>query len=98
MEVIDRIDRALLAELETGRAQACPPGPGDAVYHAVFPGGARIRSTICPAVAEACGEDQPSIADAAVVGDIPRYSDGLTARIVAGARNFLPGCLAEGAA
>ena len=30
-----------------------------------FPGGARIRPRLCLAVAQACGEDQPAVTDAA---------------------------------
>ena len=33
--------------------------------YAVFPGGARIRPRLCLAVAQACGEDQPAVTDAA---------------------------------
>jgi len=67
MKVIDRIDRALVEAIETSRGSACPPGLDGAVHHAVFPGGARIRPQICLAVAEACGEDQPCVTDAAAV-------------------------------
>jgi geranylgeranyl diphosphate synthase type II len=33
--------------------------------HAVFPGGARVRPRLCLAVARACGEDAPAVAEAA---------------------------------
>jgi geranylgeranyl diphosphate synthase type II len=34
------------------------------MQHAVFPGGARIRPQLCLAVALACGDDDPALADA----------------------------------
>jgi geranylgeranyl diphosphate synthase type II len=37
----------------------------DAMRHAVFPGGARIRPQLCLAVAKACGEDDHELSDAA---------------------------------
>ena len=37
----------------------------EAMNYAVFPGGARIRPRLCIAVAQACLDDQPEIADAA---------------------------------
>jgi geranylgeranyl diphosphate synthase type II len=36
-----------------------------AICHAVFPGGARIRPKLCLAVANACGDDDPTLSDAA---------------------------------
>jgi len=65
MKVVERIDRALENAIEASRGPACPSGLDSAVRHAVFPGGARIRPQICLAVAEACGEDKPSLTDAA---------------------------------
>jgi geranylgeranyl diphosphate synthase type II len=44
------------------------PAPGRlaaALDHAVFPGGARIRPTLCLAVATACGDDDPALAEGA---------------------------------
>jgi len=51
---------APLAEVAAG-----PPALAAAMRYAVFPGGARIRPRLCMAVAEACGEDQPSTTDCA---------------------------------
>lgn len=65
MELKERIEQALSEALRTHRGGSCPPGLDAAVHHAVFPGGARIRPQICLAVAEACGEDQPAVTDAA---------------------------------
>ena len=57
----DTLNNALLAMAGPG----CPPKLAAAVRHAVFPGGARIRPQLCLAVARACGDDRPDLADAA---------------------------------
>jgi len=62
-----RIERALDAALQSGEVAATPPKLRSALRHAVFPGGARIRPRLCLAVAWACGDDQPVLADAAAV-------------------------------
>ena len=59
-----RIHRALEAALLRGDAPGTPPRLGQAVRHAVFPGGARIRPQLCIAVAMACGDDDPALTDA----------------------------------
>lgn len=43
----------------------CPPKLSQAMEHAVFPGGARVRPTLCLAVAKACGDPNPSLSLAA---------------------------------
>ncbi len=60
-----RIENTLLAALQAYSGPGCPPQLAAAVQHAVFPGGARIRPQLCLAVARACGDDQPALADAA---------------------------------
>jgi geranylgeranyl diphosphate synthase type II len=61
-----RIENALHDTL--GRCVAgSPPKLAAAVRHAVFPGGARIRPQLTLAVARACGDDRPALADAAAV-------------------------------
>jgi geranylgeranyl diphosphate synthase type II len=61
----ERIERALeLAVSRTG-AENSPPQLSAAIRHAVFSGGARVRPRLTLAVSEACGGDQPVIADAA---------------------------------
>lgn len=65
MDFAERIERCLRETIEESRGPSCPPGLEQAVDHAVFPGGARIRPKICLAVADACGEDHPRITDAA---------------------------------
>ncbi len=62
---VSRIEDALHAALAAGQGPGCPPKLAAAVRHAVFPGGARIRPQLCLAVARACGDDAPSLADAA---------------------------------
>lgn len=60
-----RIEAAILRSIRAGQAGTPPPKLAAALEHAVFPGGARIRPQICMSVAKACGDDQPSISDAA---------------------------------
>ncbi len=65
MESLARIDRALEATLARASGAGCPPGLAAALRYAVFPGGARLRPRLCLAVARACGEDDPVLAEAA---------------------------------
>ncbi len=66
MQGISRIESALTAALEQGSAQPkCPPKLAEAMHYAVFPGGARVRPTLCLAVAEACGSEASRSAVAA---------------------------------
>ena len=67
MKAITHIEQSLAAALALGEAPGCPPKLAGAVRHAVFPGGARIRPQLCLAVALACGNDDPLLADAAAV-------------------------------
>ena len=67
MTSIERIENSLLAAVAASIGPGCPPRLAAAVRHAVFPGGARIRPQLCLAVARACGDDQPGLADAAAV-------------------------------
>lgn len=61
----DRIERALRASLAVSLQGGHPPRLAAAMQHAVFPGGARIRPTLCLAVARACGEDDPALSEGA---------------------------------
>ena len=66
MALKDRIESALKAAIDDALlAPSAPPLLGQALRHAVFPGGARVRPMLCLAVARACGEDRPGLADAA---------------------------------
>ena len=92
MKAITHIEQALAAALALGEAPGCPPKLASAVRHAVFPGGARIRPQLCLAVARACGNDDPLLADAAAVtiellhcaslvhDDLPCFDDAPTRR------------------
>jgi geranylgeranyl diphosphate synthase type II len=60
-----RIEHTLRQALDLARAEHCPPLLGDAVRYAVVPGGARIRPKLCLAVARACGDDRPALANGA---------------------------------
>jgi len=92
MASIARIDNALQAALAAGAGPGCPPRLLAAVRHAVFPGGARIRPQLCLAVARACGDDEPALADAAAAAiellhcaslvhdDLPCFDDAPTRR------------------
>lgn len=92
MQVSARIEHALDAVLTPGEAAGHPPRLAAAMRHAVFPGGARIRPTLCLAVAAACGDDHPALADAAAAAvelmhcaslvhdDLPCFDDAPTRR------------------
>lgn len=64
-EFTHRIESALEAVLRRNTTSGCPPRLGQALRYAVFPGGARIRPNLCLAVAKACGDSLPTLADAA---------------------------------
>ena len=92
MKAISQIEQSLAAALAMGEAPGCPPKLAGAVRHAVFPGGARIRPQLCMAVARACGNDDPLLADATAVAiellhcaslvhdDLPCFDDASTRR------------------
>jgi len=65
MKPMTRIEHALAAAIATGEEPGCPPKLAGAIRHAVFPGGARIRPQLCLAVAQACGDDDPALSEAA---------------------------------
>jgi geranylgeranyl diphosphate synthase type II len=67
MDILARIEHALDAALAQHEIPGAPPKLSAALRHAVFPGGARIRPQLCLAVAHACGDDDPALADAAAV-------------------------------
>jgi geranylgeranyl diphosphate synthase type II len=92
MQVKERIDQALGRALASAEAPGCPPRLAQAMRHAVFPGGARIRPQLCLAVSLACGDRHPRLADAAasaiellhcaslVHDDLPCFDDAATRR------------------
>lgn len=65
MDANTRIDSCLNAAFTRVQAPSGPPLLGNAMRHAIFPGGARVRPRLCLAVAYACGDDDPAAADAA---------------------------------
>jgi geranylgeranyl diphosphate synthase type II len=87
-----RIESTLEAAIDRATSGPAPPGLSAALRHAVFPGGARVRPNLCLAVAAACGEDIPVLADAAAASiellhcaslvhdDLPCFDDALTRR------------------
>jgi geranylgeranyl diphosphate synthase, type II len=89
---IARIEDTLLAALKAAGGPGCPPKLAAAVRHAVFPGGARIRPQLVIAVARACGDDQPELANGAAAAielmhcaslvhdDLPCFDDAPTRR------------------
>lgn len=92
MKVVTRIEQSLAAALAACDSPVCPPKLAGAIRHAVFPGGARVRPQLCLAVAQACGDDQPLLSDAAAVAiellhcaslvhdDLPCFDDAPTRR------------------
>lgn len=88
----NRIEAALTSAVERVTTGRCPPKLASALDYAVFPGGARVRPRLCLAVAAACGDDLPELADAAasaiellhcaslVHDDLPCFDDADTRR------------------
>lgn len=92
MDAATRIEQALTVAVARAGGPGCPPRLAEAVRHAVFPRGARIRPRLTLAVAEACGGDDPAAADAAAAAiellhcaslvhdDLPCFDDAATRR------------------
>jgi geranylgeranyl diphosphate synthase type II len=64
MDATTRIEQALTDAIEHVAVPGCPPRLVEAVRHAVFPGGARVRPKLCLAVSAACGYQDDAAADA----------------------------------
>lgn len=91
MAVNRRIEEALTGALSLAEAGA-PPRIAAALWHAVFPGGGRLRPRLTLAVAHACGEDRPEVTEGAAVSielmhcgslvhdDLPCFDDADTRR------------------
>ncbi len=87
-----RIEGTLEAAVDRAASGVAPPRLSAALRHAVFPGGARVRPNLCLAVAAACGDDMPMLADAAAAAvellhcaslvhdDLPCFDDAATRR------------------
>jgi len=67
MSLFIRAEAALEAHFKKAAGGGTPRRLEDAMRHAVFNGGARIRPQLCLAVATACGDDTPALTDAAAV-------------------------------
>jgi len=92
MDVAARIEQTLSAAVAQASLAGCPPKLGAAMRHAVFPRGARVRPRLCLAVADACGDDAPSVAAAAAASiellhcaslvhdDLPCFDNAATRR------------------
>jgi geranylgeranyl diphosphate synthase type II len=65
MDSTARIEATLQAAVAAATTAGAPPRLGAALAHAVFPGGARVRPQLALAVAVACGDDAPELANAA---------------------------------
>lgn len=87
-----RIETALRASVETAILLPCPPRFSEAIRYALFPGGGRIRPSLCIAVATTLGDPLPRLTDAAAVAiellhsaslvqdDLPCFDDAPTRR------------------
>lgn len=65
MDISQRIELALDATVTRATSSGCPKQLAAALSYAVFPGGARVRPRLCLAVATACGDEFPLLADSA---------------------------------
>jgi geranylgeranyl diphosphate synthase type II len=91
MDFATRIESSLSEALDRWTSGS-PPRLAAALRHAVFPKGARVRPRLCLAVASACGDDEPELAEAAacaieflhcgslVHDDLPCFDDADTRR------------------
>lgn len=92
MSMANRIEAALETALVRADAGDAPPRLAQAMRYALFPGGARVRPKLCLAVAQAYGDDDPDMADAAAAAiemlhcaslvhdDLPCFDDAVTRR------------------
>jgi geranylgeranyl diphosphate synthase type II len=62
VDAMTRVERSLAAAFAHAQGSDQPATLVNAMRHAVFPGGARVRARLCLAVARACEEDQPTLA------------------------------------
>ena len=82
-----RVERALTTAVERMTATGCPPTLAAALRYSVFPGGSRLRPSLCIAVARACGDVNPAVTDGAAAAlellhcaslvhdDLPAFDD-----------------------
>jgi len=65
MSPAKRTETTLIEAVRLAGAGECPPRLAAALRYALFPGGARIRPEVCHAVAASCGDDEPTVTNAA---------------------------------
>ena len=87
-----RIERSLMAVIDRCKDPSAPKKLSAAIQYAVFPGGSRMRPRLCLSVAQACGDRNPSVAEAAAAAvelmhcaslvhdDLPCFDDAATRR------------------
>ena len=63
-----RVDASLRASIDVALAASTPPRLAEAIRFAVFPGGGRLRPYLTLAIAEACGDGDPALANAFAAG------------------------------
>jgi geranylgeranyl diphosphate synthase type II len=92
MDFASRIDTAIMDAIRMGQAAPSPSKLASALHYTVTPGGARIRPSILMSVAAACGDNQPTLSNAAsaalelmhcaslVHDDLPCFDDADTRR------------------
>ncbi len=94
MDASERIEKVLWQALASGGGQSAdaPPRLREAVAHAVFPGGARVRPRLCLSVWQACDgtRGEPALAAAAAIellhcaslvhDDLPCFDNAQTRR------------------
>jgi geranylgeranyl diphosphate synthase type II len=92
MDATMRIETALQDAIGRAEVPESPPKLSAAIRYAVFPGGARVRPRLSLAVARACGDTHPRIADCAAASielihcaslvhdDLPCFDDAATRR------------------
>lgn len=91
-DALTELERSLNSIIDRSADQDCPPILGQALRHAVFPGGARVRPKLCLAVASANRCTEPALAMQAacaiellhcaslVHDDLPCFDDADTRR------------------
>lgn len=92
MSAQPEFEAVLHAAVARAEGDSAPPLLAQAIRYAVFPGGARIRPRLCLAVAAACGDGDPALAQAAAASvellhcaslvhdDLPCFDDASTRR------------------
>lgn len=91
-EISTRVEDALARALGRATGSSAPQRLAQAMNHAVFPGGARIRPRLVLSVAAACGDDMPVVSSSAAAAvellhcaslvhdDMPCFDDADTRR------------------